>query len=368
VNNNEKAPEFVSLFIDEHLRKGLKGKTDSETESVLSKTITIFRYITEKDVFERYYKGHLAKRLLQGKSVSDDAERGMLAKLKVESGFQFTQKLEGMFNDMRLSEETMVDWRKWVAKRDEPPSIDLSVTVMTANSWPLSYTGTPCTLPESLSSLTKLFERFYLSQHSGRRLTWQPSQGNADVLVRFAAKSVTLNVSTYAMVILLLFEGVEEGGILTYEELASATSILPTDLKRHLQSLSCVPKRKILKKHPPGRDVDESDSFSFNHEFTCPTSKLKIGVISSRVESGGERKETREYVTEERKYEAKACIVRVMKSRKHLTHSELVNEVTKQLSSRYRPDPQDLKKRIEELIETEYLERCEDRKSYNYLA
>jgi hypothetical protein len=29
------------------------------------------RYLTEKDVFEKYYKQHLAKRLLAGRSVSD---------------------------------------------------------------------------------------------------------------------------------------------------------------------------------------------------------------------------------------------------------------------------------------------------------
>lgn len=79
---------------------------------VLDKTITVFRYITEKDAFERYYKNHLAKRLLFGRSVSDDAERGMLAKLKVECGYQFTQKLEGMFNDMKISSETMQDYRQ----------------------------------------------------------------------------------------------------------------------------------------------------------------------------------------------------------------------------------------------------------------
>lgn len=31
----------------------------------------------------------------------------MLAKLKVECGYQFTQKLEGMFHDMKISSETM---------------------------------------------------------------------------------------------------------------------------------------------------------------------------------------------------------------------------------------------------------------------
>lgn len=52
-------------------------------DDVLDKTITLFRFLQDKDVFERYYKQHLAKRLLLNRSVSDDAERGMLSKLKV---------------------------------------------------------------------------------------------------------------------------------------------------------------------------------------------------------------------------------------------------------------------------------------------
>lgn len=82
---------------------------------MLDKTITLFRFITEKDSFERYYKSHLARRLLFNRSVSDDAERGMLAKLKVECGFQFTKKMEGMFNDMKLSTDVMASYRDYLA-------------------------------------------------------------------------------------------------------------------------------------------------------------------------------------------------------------------------------------------------------------
>lgn len=42
----------------------------------------------EKDVFEKYYKQHLAKRLLSGRTTSDDAERNLLVKLKTECGYQ----------------------------------------------------------------------------------------------------------------------------------------------------------------------------------------------------------------------------------------------------------------------------------------
>jgi cullin 3 len=78
---------------------------------VLDKTITVFRFLTDKDVFERYYKTHLSKRLLHGRSVSDEAERGMLARLKIECGYQFTQKLEGMFHDMKISADMMQMYR-----------------------------------------------------------------------------------------------------------------------------------------------------------------------------------------------------------------------------------------------------------------
>jgi hypothetical protein len=46
-----------------------------------------------------------------------------------------------------------------------------------------------------------------------------------------------------------------------------------------------------------------------------------------------------------------ACIVRIMKDRKHMTHIDLVNEAIRQLMSRFSPQPVMIKRRIENLIE-----------------
>jgi len=58
-----------------------------------------------------------------------------------------------------------------------------------------------------------------------------------------------------------------------------------------------------------------------------------------------------------------------MKDRKVLQHLDLVNEVIRQLSHRFQPSPQMVKKAIERLIEKEYLERDEvDRKKLKYMV
>ncbi len=53
-----------------------------------------------------------------------------------------------------------------------------------------------------------------------------------------------------------------------------------------------------------------------------------------------------------------------------MPHQQLYSEVISQLASRFRPDITMVKKRVEGLIEREYLERTEDlnRPAYRYLA
>ncbi|KAI8974297.1 Cullin 3 [Pilobolus umbonatus] len=360
INENSRAAEFISLFIDENLKKNLKGKSEDEVDDILDKAITLFRFLQDKDVFERYYKQHLAKRLLLNRSVSDDAERGMLSKLKRECGYQFTNKLEGMFNDMKLSSEMNGYFKDHLDKSiDHKLPIDVSVTVLTSTFWPMNLSTSPrCNMPPILVTASTSFEQFYFSRHNGRRLTWQPQMGNADLRGHFKKSKHLLNVSTYAMIVLLLFNQQDQ---LSLEEIQNTTQIAEADLKRTLISLASA-KYKILKK--------EKGMYRFNEDFTCPMARIKIQpVATNKVENESERKKTQTKVDEERHHQIEASIVRIMKDRKVMEHNLLIAEVTKQLSSRFMPSPVMIKKRIEALIDREYLERSEnDRRSYRYLA
>lgn len=72
--------------------------TEQEIETVLDKTMVLFRFLQEKDVFERYYKQHLAKRLLLNKSVSDDSEKNMISKLKVNEADDWLNCFHKMYS------------------------------------------------------------------------------------------------------------------------------------------------------------------------------------------------------------------------------------------------------------------------------
>ena len=78
---------------------------------MLDKSMVLFRYLQEKDVFERYYKQHLARRLLLNKSVSDDSEKNMISKLKV-SHLNMISKLKvshlNMISKLKVSHLNMI--------------------------------------------------------------------------------------------------------------------------------------------------------------------------------------------------------------------------------------------------------------------
>jgi len=364
VNLNTHSPEFISLFVDEQLRKGMKGTAEEEVESTLDKVVMLFRYLHEKDVFEKYYKQHLAKRLLGSRSVSDDAERSMIQKLKQECGYQYTSKLEGMFMDIKVSMDTQENFRTANGGSSKIDGLELSVQVLTTGFWPTQI-GSKCILPPQIGRCCQTFKEHYLKQHSGRRLQWQTNMGSADLKATFGSRKYEINVSTYLMCILLQFN---DSDTRTYADIAQATEIPGPELKRALQSLACA-KFKILNKEPKGRDVDEGDVFAFNADFSAKHLKFKVGTVTASKENEVEKQETRAKVDEDRKPQIDAALVRVMKSRKEMEHNALIAEVTGQLQARFMPHPNVIKKRIESLIEREFLERDKDNwRKYRYLA
>uniref|UniRef100_A0A6J0VC23 Cullin-4B n=1 Tax=Pogona vitticeps TaxID=103695 RepID=A0A6J0VC23_9SAUR len=356
-----KPAELIAKYVDSKLRAGNKEATDEELEKMLDKIMIIFRFIYGKDVFEAFYKKDLAKRLLVGKSASVDAEKSMLSKLKHECGAAFTSKLEGMFKDMELSKDIMIQFKQYMQNQNVPGNIELTVNILTMGYWP-TYVPMEVHLPSEMVKLQEIFKTFYLGKHSGRKLQWQSTLGHCVLKAEFKEGKKELQVSLFQTLVLLMFN---EGEEFSLEEIKQATGIEDGELRRTLQSLACG-KARVLTKSPKGKDVEDGDKFTCNDDFRHKLFRIKINQIQMK-ETVEEQASTTERVFQDRQYQIDAAIVRIMKMRKTLSHNLLVSEVYNQL--KFPVKPADLKKRIESLIDRDYMERDkENPNQYNYIA
>ena len=169
-------------------------------------------------------------------------------------------------------------------------------------------------------------------------------------------------VSTYQACILNLFNDAD--GV-SFADMISATGIPVQDLKRQLIPLFGAKGKQILVKIPASKDITDQCIFAVNEKFTSKLYRVKIANAGAMKESEPEKQDTRAKVEEDRKPQIEAAIVRIMKARRLLDHHSIITEVTRQLSTRFNPNPVVIKKRIESLIEREFIERDQnDRKLY----
>lgn len=365
INKRQNKPaELLAKYVDLKMRR--KDLPEDQTESILQSVMVLFRLIQGKDIFEAFYKANLAKRLLLGRSTSQDIEKSMLSKLKEECGGNYTAKLEGMFKDINISNSINSSFKQYLTHLDiigdgVQNQADLSINVLTSSYWP-SYRNYNVNLPAELVKYQQIFQKFYEINHSGRKLLWQPNLGHCVVKAAFKSINKELQVSLFQTMVLLLFN---DSSKLSYGEIKELTSLEEMELKRTLLSLACG-KARVLSKSSKGIEIEDSDEFSVNEDFSNKLFRIKINQIQLK-ETQDEQKATHDSVMHDRQFQIDAAIVRIMKNYKVLHHNVLMTQLYQVLDIPM--EPTSLKKRIEQLIERDYIERDKDNPAcYKYIA
>ena len=406
-----KTAELLVKYVDRKMR-GEKDRQEQETDRSFDRIMTIFQFMQSKDVFEAFYKKSLAKRLLYGKSASTELEKSMISRLKAECGANYTAKLEGMFSDVDMSTEVGNGFKIFLAENDKDnenedkdkdssssnsnsnssnrssdvndmqvskaivganhhshsKSIECAVQVLTVGFWPINPPAKPVSIPPSIQLMKDKFETYYLQKYQGRRLVWAHSVERCLVTARFVKGKKELELSLYQALCLICFGNTtNEKGQMGFRDILEATNIDDEELRRTLQSLACgIIGTRVLTKHPKGKDVNDSDTFTPNKDFTHKMFRIKINSIQLK-ETTEDTEKTHEEVFRDRQYQVDAVVVRTMKVRKRISHVNLMGELLSQLT--FPANTKDLKNRIESLIERDYLARDpDDQTIFNYIA
>ncbi|KAG9508628.1 Cullin-2, partial [Fragariocoptes setiger] len=273
-----RSPELLAKYCDGLLRKNsgnnANGKTlsDAEIEEKLTQSIIVFKYIDDKDVFQKFYSKNMAKRLIHSQSASMEAEEIMINKLKQACGYEFTAKLHRMFTDIGVSNGLKDSFNDGLREKNIDLGINFSMYVLQAGSWPLSQSSiSTFALPQILEKSVKQFESFYYSKFNGRILTWLHYLCTAEVRLCYTPKrNYQVSMQTYHMAILLLFESVNS---LTYREIRESTQLNDEQLVKHLHGL--IEARILLLSSSDlfgNNDETSTEAIVRDESFNLPTS------------------------------------------------------------------------------------------------
>ena len=362
-----RAPELLAKYCDSLLKKSPKAASESEIEDKLRRSITVFKYVDDKDVFQKFYSRMLAKRLIHQQSQSMDAEEMMIDDLKRACGYEFTNKLHRMFTDMSVSADLNAKFTATLREGDGENQLGtgFGVKVLQAGAWPLALPPSPGPfhVPQQLEKSIQAFETFYHMQFSGRKLTWLHHLSQGELKFNYLKKSYLVTVQTYQMALLLLFEHCDA---IPCREAAASLRLSHEQLVKHAASLvDC----KILNKSTEeSSELEEDTILTLNFDYSNKRTKFRVtGVLQRDAPQDAEA--THRSVDEDRKMFLQAAIVRIMKSRKLLRHNQLIQEVLSQSKVTFAPSIGMIKKCIETLIDKQYIERtANSADEYSYIA
>ncbi|KAA3678740.1 cullin 2 [Paragonimus westermani] len=396
--------ELLCRCMDSLLRMSTKSRSETDLESKLTASITIFKYIDDKDVFQKYYQRMLCKRLISSTPPAMELEESVINQLRAVCGYEFTGKFHRMFNDVQLAPELNRKFGEYLSSSECRFKFSHYFNVLTQCSWPINLIGAiEFKLPDELQQCTTQFETFYTSSYQGRKIRWAHNFSTTDLCLTFADKPYQLQVPAVHAAILLLFDTLDSDVLLLRDLYSSVQLTQDESVEAHSVTSSSSTKVDPMDTTPDstlssseqihrilapligigllGLETDsEADTsaeqlstetrIKLNRSFTNKRLKLKVFLTSQNKETTQtDVGQVERQVNEDRRFFIQAAIVRIMKSRKQIDHVTLLKTIMQQAGGRFQPSVPLIKRCIENLIDKGYIERSpDDPDHYCYLA
>ncbi|EZA46754.1 Cullin-5 [Ooceraea biroi] len=374
VNNNghaeSKCPELLANFCDMLLRKTPLSKklTTDEIESKLKDVLLVLKYVQNKDVFMRYHKAHLTRRLILDTTTDSEKEENMVDMLReVGMPADFVNKLARMFQDIKVSQDLNQQFKEQcrAAIADS-----INIKILNAGAWARGSERVIVSLPLQLEDYIPEVEEFYKKKHSGRKLQWHHHMSNGTITFTNKVGRFDIDVTTFQMAVLFAWNQRPNEKI-SYENLRLATELPDPELRRTLWSLCAFPKlkRQLLLVEPHAatpKDFANDTRFWVNQEFAIVKNgkmqkRGKINLIGRlQLSTERSREEDNQSIVQLRILRVQEAIIKILKMRKKITNAQLQTELVDILKNMFLPSKKMIKEQIEWLIEHKYIRRHDD--------
>ncbi|XP_029812392.1 cullin-5 isoform X3 [Suricata suricatta] len=378
-----KCPELLANYCDMLLRKTPLSKklTSEEIEAKLKEVLLVLKYVQNKDVFMRYHKAHLTRRLILDISADSEIEENMVEWLReVGMPADYVNKLARMFQDIKVSEDLNQAFKEMHKNNKLAlPADSVNIKILNAGAWSRSSEKVFVSLPTELEDLIPEVEEFYKKNHSGRKLHWHHLMSNGIITFKNEVGQYDLEVTTFQLAVLFAWNQRPREKI-SFENLKLATELPDAELRRTLWSLVAFPKlkRQVLLYEPQvnsPKDFTEGTLFSVNQEFSLiKNAKVqkrgKINLIGRlQLTTERMREEENEGIVQLRILRTQEAIIQIMKMRKKISNAQLQTELVEILKNMFLPQKKMIKEQIEWLIEHKYIRRDEsDINTFIYMA
>uniref|UniRef100_T1J697 Cullin-5 n=1 Tax=Strigamia maritima TaxID=126957 RepID=T1J697_STRMM len=364
-----KCPELLAHFCDMLLRKTQLSKklTSADIDTKLKDALLLLKYMDNKDVFMRYYKSHLTRRLIFDTSADREKEGEMVLWLKaVGMPGEYVMKVEQMFKDVKVSEDLNGDFKR---TKDS-----INIRVLNAAAWARPSERVFVSVPVELEDFISEMEDFYRRKFSGRKLTWHHHMSSGSLTFVNSVGKFELDVTTFQMAVLFAWN-LRPKERISFENLRLATELPDSELRKTIWSLVSIPACKqslVLCHHCPEvtslrsyADFTDETQFSINDEFGSirnGSGKIrkrgKINLIGRlQLSSEKSRQVDNEAIVRLREFRVQEAIVCVVKARKSIATVQLHHELIEILKNMFLPTKRMLKEQVEWLIERDYLSR-----------
>lgn len=319
---NRTAAEWLALYA---FRPG------TSLESNRDRITLIAPFVREQDVFAEVFRRRLATVLLH--VGLDDAE---------------AQAASDVAGAICQTEAHRV--RRMMADASSPAVMaeDVCARVLARNAWPV-LASPSITPPPAMARALIAAERAWAARMPHRAIEWMLAYGSASVSVAIRKKVYDVHMTPIQAAALLV---VAHGEPMSAPDIAKALRLDEEHCDRVLNSLSTTPCAVL---------VCADRVWHVNTAFSSPKTRINVAPVAFEAKQTAAR-----VVENDRTATIDAAIVRAIKAARRMEHRELVQTVSVALAPMFPVEGRTVKKRIEELINREFIDR--DGTYYVYAA